>query len=169
MPMPSTSDTDTTLTETALAFYLVLAIYLALRESWGWSAAILSLCFVTRHEAIIFLPIWVVYAWSHGVRLSRLWPMFWAPIFLNIATYFAHLNVPIFRLLAPKPNTQYGHGGWFGFFGRSLIAWGIGVVGGGPGSMMAVAGLLPLGLGIINGCIFAPLLNVPFRGADLPR
>jgi len=53
--------------------------------------------------------------------------------------------------------------------GLTLIAWGIGVVGGGQGSMMAVAGLLPLGLGIINGCIFAPLLKVPFRGAELPR
>ena len=54
-------------------------------------------------------------------------------------------------------------------FGLTLIAWGIGVVGGGLGSMMAIAGLLPLGLGIINGCIFAPFLKVRFRGSDLPR
>ena len=54
-------------------------------------------------------------------------------------------------------------------FGLTLIAWGIGVVGGGLGSMMAIAGLLPLGLGLINGCIFARFLKVPFRGSDLPR
>jgi hypothetical protein len=24
-------------------------------------------------------------------------------------------------------------------------------------------------LGIINGCILAPFLHVPFKGADLPR
>jgi hypothetical protein len=34
---------------------------------------------------------------------------------------------------------------------------------------MAVAGLLPLTLGSINGCIFAPVLRVPFSGGDLPR
>ena len=54
-------------------------------------------------------------------------------------------------------------------FGLTLIALGVGVVGGGMGSMMAVVGLLPLGLGIINGCIFAPFLKVPFRGSDLLR
>ena len=54
-------------------------------------------------------------------------------------------------------------------FGLTLIASGIGVVGGGLGSMMAITGLLPLGLGIINGCILAPFLKVPFRGSDLSR
>jgi hypothetical protein len=34
---------------------------------------------------------------------------------------------------------------------------------------MAIAGLLPLTLGIINGCILAPFLHVPFRGSDLPQ
>ena len=52
--------------------------------------------------------------------------------------------------------------------GLALIAWGIGVVGGGLGLSIAVAGLLPLTLGIINGCILAPFLNVPFRGSELP-
>lgn len=52
----------TTLTETALAFYLVLAVYLAQRDRWAWSSAVISLGFVTRHEAIIFLPIWVYFA-----------------------------------------------------------------------------------------------------------
>ncbi|MDO8532816.1 MAG: DUF2892 domain-containing protein [Dehalococcoidia bacterium] len=53
--------------------------------------------------------------------------------------------------------------------GIVLIAVGIGAVGGVAGWAIAVAGLLPLTLGIINGCIFAPLLRVPFKGADLPR
>ena len=53
--------------------------------------------------------------------------------------------------------------------GLALIAWGIGVVGGRPGWMMAIAGLLPLGLGIINGCILGPLLKVPFWGSNLRR
>jgi hypothetical protein len=53
--------------------------------------------------------------------------------------------------------------------GLALIAWGIGGVGGGLGRVIAIAGLLPLTLGVINGCILAPFRNVPFRGSDLPR
>ena len=53
--------------------------------------------------------------------------------------------------------------------GLILVASGIGIVGGERGSMLAIAGLLPLGLGIINGCIFGPLFRVPFRGSQLPR
>jgi hypothetical protein len=53
--------------------------------------------------------------------------------------------------------------------GLALIVWGVGSVGGVLGWIIAVAGLLPLTLGIINGCIFAPILRVPFKGSDLPR
>ncbi len=60
-----------------------------------------------------------------------------------------------------------GRGGRMAF-GLVLIALGIGVVGGRLGTAMAIAGLLPLGLGIVNGCIFAPLFNLPFKGSDLP-
>jgi hypothetical protein len=53
--------------------------------------------------------------------------------------------------------------------GLVLIGWGAGVVGGPKGWGIAAIGLLPLTLGIINGCILAPFLHVPFRGSDLPR
>ena len=52
--------------------------------------------------------------------------------------------------------------------GLALIALGIGIVGGVLGWVKAIAGLLPLTLGIINGCILAPFLKVPFKGSDLP-
>ena len=52
--------------------------------------------------------------------------------------------------------------------GLTLIALGIGIVGGVLGWVMAVAGLLPLTLGVINGCVLAPPLKVPFKGSDLP-
>ena len=50
--------------------------------------------------------------------------------------------------------------------GIALIAWGIGGVG---GAIIAIVGLLPLTLGVINGCILAPMLKVPFRGSRLPK
>ena len=53
--------------------------------------------------------------------------------------------------------------------GVALIAWGVGVVGGGLGLIVAIAGLLPLTLGVINGCILAPFLNVRLGGSDLPQ
>jgi len=53
--------------------------------------------------------------------------------------------------------------------GAGLIAWGLGSVGGTKGLIIAVVGLLPLTLGLINGCLLAPLLGVPFKGSDLPK
>jgi hypothetical protein len=53
--------------------------------------------------------------------------------------------------------------------GLALVLWGIARVGGVLGWVIAIAGLLPLTLGIINGCILAPFLHVPFKGSDLPR
>ena len=51
--------------------------------------------------------------------------------------------------------------------GLGLIVIGF-VIGDTIGWVIAIAGLLPLSLGLINGCILAPFLKVPFRGADLP-
>jgi len=51
--------------------------------------------------------------------------------------------------------------------GLGLIVLGL-VIGGVIGWVIAIAGLLPLGLGLINGCILAPFLKVPFKGSDLP-
>ena len=53
--------------------------------------------------------------------------------------------------------------------GLALMLWGIGGVGGVLGWVIAIAGLLPLTLGIINGCILAPFLHVPFKGSNLPQ
>jgi len=53
--------------------------------------------------------------------------------------------------------------------GLALIYWGLARVGGTNGWILAVVGLLPLTLGLINGCILAPFLRVPFRGSDLPK
>lgn len=64
--------------------------------------------------------------------------------------------------------SPFGRGGRI-LIGIALIAWGVGSVGGAVGWVLAVIGLLPLTLGIINGCIFAPLLKVPFKGSELPR
>ena len=50
--------------------------------------------------------------------------------------------------------------------GLGLIAWGTGVIGQGP-AWLAVAGLLPVTLGVINACLAGPLMKLPFWGCEL--
>lgn len=114
----------TTLTETALAFYLTSAVYLAQRGRWSWSAATLSLGFVTRHEAIVFLPVFVVFAWRARAGLWRLWPIVWAPLVVNASAPALNMGSPILLLTQPHPSQRYGAGGWLTFLARSLEAWG---------------------------------------------
>lgn len=64
--------------------------------------------------------------------------------------------------------SSLGRGGRI-VLGIVLIVIGLAVVGGVAGWIIAAAGLLPLTLGVINGCIFAPILKVPFKGSDLPQ
>lgn len=118
---------QTTLTETPLAFYLTLAIWWAMRNRWSLSAAVLSVAFVTRHESIVFLPIWIILARRQGTGLRRLWPLLWAPLLVNLFAWGLGVRPAIATLLDPEPSTEYGHGGWQTFFARSLHAWGPGI------------------------------------------
>jgi hypothetical protein len=47
--------------------------------------------------------------------------------------------------------------------GLALIAIGASI--GGAGWILAVVGLAPLAAGVLNVCLIAPLLGVPFSGA----
>ncbi len=114
----------TTLTETALAFYLTAAVYLAARGRWTASSAVLSVGFVTRHEALVFLPLWLIAARRKRVALARLWPLVWAPLVVNVLARLAGLNAPIDLLFNVFPSGDYGRGGWLTFFSRSMEAWG---------------------------------------------
>jgi hypothetical protein len=73
-------------------------------------------------------------------------------------------DMAVARIMA----SPLGRGGRI-VLGVALIAWGIWGIGGPIGWLVGVAGLLPITLGVINGCILAPLLQVPFKGSDLPR
>ena len=125
---------QTTLTETALAFYLTTAVYLAQRGRWSLGAAVLSVALLTRHEAAVFVPVWVFVAWRQGVPLWRHWPLVWAPLAVNLLCPLAGLQ-PVWKRLAHHESSgQYGHGGWLTYFSRSLEAFGpavavLGIVG----------------------------------------
>lgn len=125
----------TTLTETALAFFLALSLELAARRRWSASAAILSIAFVTRHEAISFLPIWIIFAIQERVPIWRLWPLPWAVAVVNGVAYVANLQVAAARWFDPTPHAWYGRGGWLTMTARSLQAWGPAI------ATLAIAGL----------------------------
>lgn len=126
---------QTTLTETALAFYVSLAVYLAQRGRWSWSAAVISLGMVTRHEAVVFLPVWLIVARRSGVDLRRLLPILWAPVLVNVLAPIVGYRPLFEKFLEPHPTTQYGAGSWLTYFSKSLEAWGPGV------TVPALAGL----------------------------
>ncbi len=117
----------TTLTETPLALYLSLAALLALRGRWRLSAAVVSLTFVTRHEAAVFLPIWLLCARRFRVRLLKLWPIVWAPLAVDRLSRLSGSHPIADRLVDLVPSTQFGTGSWLTFFARALHAWGPGV------------------------------------------
>jgi len=49
--------------------------------------------------------------------------------------------------------------------GLALIVIGLAVVGGAGGVILAVVGLVPLGAGVANVCLFGPLLGRDLYGA----
>jgi|GEM_PF-5692743 len=142
---------ETTLTETPLALYLTLAVYLALCGRWSWSAAVISIGVLTRHEAVIFLPIWLLFAWRDGVPLRRLWPIVWAPALVNGLALVTGVEPMLKQWFVPEPSAQYGHGGWLTYFARALHAFGPGV------AVLAMTGLSGVvrrrGGGLVVACL----------------
>jgi Inner membrane protein YgaP-like, transmembrane domain len=53
--------------------------------------------------------------------------------------------------------------------GLVLIAIGLLWIHGVVGWILAIIGLVPLGAGILDRCVFAPLFGLPFDGAQLRR
>ncbi|MCH7871901.1 MAG: DUF2029 domain-containing protein [Planctomycetes bacterium] len=124
----------TTLTEPVLAFYLVTSALLLLRGQHRVSAAVMSLCAVTRHEALIFLPIWIWAACRYRGAVSSAWLLLWAPLAHNLLNYAFLDTLPAGTFLAPKPTDFYAHGNWLTMTARWLEAAGPALI------MLAAAG-----------------------------
>jgi len=115
---------QTTLTETPLAFYLIVAVYLAQRRHWSIALGILSIAFITRHEAVIFAPVFAWFAYRDQQPIRKILWLAFAPVALNTACWLFDQPIPILKYFEPQPTQQYGHGGWLTFFQRTLHAWG---------------------------------------------
>src|SRR5262245_49777299 len=105
---------QTTLTETPLAFYLICSVYAADKNRWSLSAAFLSLAFITRHEAIIFLPVYLYFAMRAGairnpksaIRNSLI--LLSAPTIINCLAWLTGVTPSIKLFFEPHASSQYG-------------------------------------------------------------
>jgi hypothetical protein len=118
----------TTLTETALAFYLSLACWLYVRGRFAWSAAAISLCAITRHEAALFLVMWLA-ALLYRARPAREWLwVFWAPLLHNLLAFAFLREWPLKLLLQPHPTSEYGQGSLLTMIVLWVLAAGFGTL-----------------------------------------
>lgn len=141
---------QTTLTETALAFYLTLATLLAMMRRWTLSSFLLSLAFVTRHEAVVFLPVWIFFSHRNKSPLRRLWPLVLAPLLVNVCAAAAGSKPVIEQFFHPAGTGQYGRGGWLTFFCRSMEAYGPGI---GVLALIGLTRVIRAGGGIVAASI----------------
>lgn len=116
----------TTLTENFAAFYLIIALYMLNAGRTMTASAIFSLVFVSRHEAIILWPIWLLaLAWRRdGWKKTTLAAAcsIWAPIAHNVLFHFAFQRWPIAIFARPHGSTEYPAGGAFAYVPDALYA-----------------------------------------------
>jgi hypothetical protein len=117
----------TTLTETPLAFYAALGLWLLIARRYGWSAVVFSLTLVTRHEALVWLPVWVLAMWCGRARpWSYLW-LGWAPLLHNLLAPGMIGKVPLKMFFLPSADVQYGSGSLWAMPARAVLTWGPGI------------------------------------------
>lgn len=116
-----------TLTETLLALILAVAVDLAQRHRWSWSAFVLAIALVTRLEAVLFVPIWAWAARQQRVSVWRLWPVGWAWLAQHLLISLGTSESVWQRWTNLRPTDYYGSGGWLSMLCRSFEAWGPGL------------------------------------------
>ena len=53
--------------------------------------------------------------------------------------------------------------------GAVMIYVGLSVLGGVGGTILALAGILPIATGLLNVCLLGPLLGAPLKGGSAPK
>jgi len=133
----------TTLTENFLAMYLIGAVCLYYDGRIRLGSVVFSLALLTRHEAMVLLPVWGLALWAYraswGRRGTALALSLWAPIAHNVAHFAATGKWPAAVFLNATGSTEYGATGVFGYV---------------PQAMQAMTPTL-MGLAILGGVRFA--------------
>lgn len=117
---------STTLSETFTAFYLIAAVTLLSRKR-PWSASLVfSLCMLTRHEAVVFLPLWFLgLAYCDGPRWRKIVAGLlatWAPLVHNVLHWQFFGQWPVRMFTAPHGSSQYLSTGPLAYIPDALYA-----------------------------------------------
>lgn len=132
----------TTLTENFTALYLVVAVLMLSRGRIVWAAFIFSPALLTRHEAVIFVPIWWTalawLGWSNAraaksasrTNSNRLLPpiglaaalSLWAPIAHNVLFRAFLGDWPVSIFFQPRGSTEYLPTGWSAYVPDAIYA-----------------------------------------------
>ncbi|MEE8385069.1 MAG: hypothetical protein V3S01_04055, partial [Dehalococcoidia bacterium] len=116
----------TTLTENFAALYLIAAVLLSCHDRRIAGSVVFSLALVSRHEALIFLPIWwlSVLAAKTSVR-RKAWACLaalWAPMLHNIVFRLVLEGWPAAVFLHPHGSTEYPAISPLGYLPHALLA-----------------------------------------------
>ncbi len=114
----------TTLTETVVAFYLILAIWFMVRGQSLWSAIVVSLCFVTRYETLVFAPIWAVALWPARRGKWAIALLLWAPLAQNLIGMGLMGRWTVGFILSGKHPGFYGSGTALTMLVKSMATFG---------------------------------------------
>lgn len=110
----------TTLTENFAALYLTVALCLFMSRRLVVASIVFSLTLVTRHEAAVFLPVWLLAlatmprstvtgaataSWKR--RTAAAAATFWAPLAHNVLFYAVFRRWPVEMFLRPTGSTEY--------------------------------------------------------------
>jgi hypothetical protein len=116
----------TTLTENFCALYLVAACVCLVEKRSLLASTIFSLVLVTRHESVVFLPIWalavLVLDKPMRTRATSIAVSLWAPIVHNVAFWLVFSEWPVQMYTTPQGSTEYLPTGWLSYVPHALTA-----------------------------------------------
>lgn len=118
----------TTLTENFTALYLSAALWLVAGGRTLAASAVFSLALLTRHEAIIFLPVWALVVWMAAASRRARWQgwalCLWAPVVHNVLHAWVFDTWPFVVFLRPGGSTEYLPQTWPSYLPHALLATG---------------------------------------------
>ncbi len=118
----------TTLTENFAGLYLVGALLLLEQRRLLWGAVVFSLMLVSRHEAAVFLPLWLAaLCFAPASRWRRLCAAvlsLWAPVVHNVLFFAVLQGWPVELFLSPQGSSEYPAEGLLSYAPAILYALG---------------------------------------------
>lgn len=119
----------TTLTENFAALYLTAALCLFYSRRIVAASLIFSLTLLTRHEAVVFLPIWMIAlavtphttaSWKR--RIAAAAATLWAPVVHNLLFFAVFQRWPAEMFLRPTGSTEYPAAGMLSYLPDAAYA-----------------------------------------------